>query len=340
MIKANGDESKLKAFQQQSIKKNNQNFLLSLLKKNRAAMTKKELSEESKLSVVTINKLIPDLVDSRKILPLEAPLETGGRRATAYKFNEQLKLFLVTQFIEINKKFVTNFFIVDLFGQILEKEQIEMITLSKFIEKVTIIKKRYPAIQFVITGIPGVEVNQSLKIMDYPPFRNIDLNQEIIKHVNIESMVENDINAASLGFAKEADTILSGVYFPIAFPPGAALILNQKIFHGFNNLSGEIQHLPTLKDRIYPLKSNEIQAAFLETLQSLIATYDPQKIIAFFPYSWNKLIHKDQLMDSLRETFNYNVLPEIIFSQDFSACYSAGLIKLGLQKMEKLASFS
>lgn len=326
----------MKAFKQQSIKKNNQDFLLSLLKKNKTAMTKKDLSEQSKLSVVTINKLIPDLVDSQKILPLETPLETGGRRAIAYKFNEQLKLFLVTQFIEIDKEFVTNFFIIDLFGQILAKEQISTISLSQFIEKLTSIKINYPAIQFVITGIPGVEVNHSLKIMDYPPFRNIDLSQEITNHIQIESIIENDINAATLGFAKEADAILSGVYFPIAFPPGAALVLNQQIFHGFNNLSGEIQHLPTLKNRIYPLQSGERQATMLETLQSLIASYDPQKIIAFFPDSWNKQIHKEQLIDSLKETFNYNVLPEIIFAQDFSAYYLAGLIKLGLQNIEKL----
>lgn len=327
----------MKAFQQQSIKKNNQNLLLSLLKKNKEAMTKKELSEQSRLSVVTINKLIPDLVESHKILPLETPLKTGGRRAIAYKFNEQLKLFLVIQFIEINKKFVTNFFIIDLFGQILSEEKFLEITLDQFIRKITAIKKKYPGIQFVIIGIPGVEVNHSLKIMDYLPFKNIDLNQEITNHIQIESIIENDINAATLGFSNESDAILSGIYFPTAFPPGAALVLNQEIFHGFNNLSGEIQHLPTLKNRIYPLKSDMIAVVFLETIQSLIAAYDPQKIIAFIPSSWNKKIHKEQIIDSLKETFNYNVLPEIIFEADFSACYLAGLIKIGLQNMEKFS---
>lgn len=330
----------MKAFQQQSIKKNNQAFLLSLLKKNKAPMTKKELSEQSKLSVVTINKLIPELVESHKILPLETPLETGGRRAIAYKFNEQLKLFLITQFIEINKKFITNFFVIDLFGQILAKEQIPARSLPQFIEKISAIKNKYPTIQFVLTGIPGVEVNHSLKIMDYSTFRNIDLTQEITKHIQIESIIENDINAATLGFAKESDTILSGVYFPSAFPPGAALVLNQQIFHGTNNLSGEIKHLPTLKNRIYPLKSTEIETAVLETLQSMIAVYDPQKIITFFPSDWKKQINEEQFVNSLKKIFNYNVLPEIIFAQDFSTYYLAGLIKIGLQNMENLVSLS
>ena len=78
--------------------------LIELLKQNAAPMTKRQLSEQSHLSVVTINKLIPDLVQSNTFVELDTPFETGGRRAIAYKFNERRKLFLIHQFLEQEKK--------------------------------------------------------------------------------------------------------------------------------------------------------------------------------------------------------------------------------------------
>lgn len=111
----------MKAYKPNNIKTHNQDLLIRLLKQNATSMTKRQLSEQSQLSVVTINKLIPDIVQQNIFVELDTPIETGGRHAIAYKFNERRKLFLINQFIEEEKKMVVNFYVVDLLGNIIDK---------------------------------------------------------------------------------------------------------------------------------------------------------------------------------------------------------------------------
>lgn len=57
-------------------------------------MTKPELSEISGLSVVTINAIIQELVDSQEVLKLKETQSTAGRKATLYAYNGEFELFL------------------------------------------------------------------------------------------------------------------------------------------------------------------------------------------------------------------------------------------------------
>lgn len=323
----------MKAYNQKNIKKHNQDLLIELLKQNAAPMTKRQLSEQSHLSVVTINKLIPDLVQSNTFVELDTPFETGGRRAIAYKFNERRKLFLIHQFLEQEKKMVVNFYVVDLLGNIIEREYLSSIKLTTFLETISNMKSKFPEISIALSGIPGVEVDNNLKIMDFKPFRHLNLNDEITKKIAVDSFIENDVNAATFGYSTENNHITAGVYFPESFPPGASLIINQHIFRGYNNLSGEIKHLPNLKHRHFPLKKSELNSILSETLQSIIAMYDPHEIILYVPDNWLDNIKIDLIIKNLAELFPYNVFPNITLSQDFSQNYLNGLIKLGLEKM-------
>lgn len=323
----------MKAYKPKNIKAHNQDLLIELLKQNVTPMTKRQLSEQSHLSVVTINKLIPGIVQQNIFIELDTPIETGGRHAIAYKFNERRKLILINQFIEKEKNMVVNFYVVDLLGNIIDTGYLSSINLVSFLETILTIKTKFPEISISLSGIPGVEIDKKLKIMDFMPFKNLNLNEEITNRLAIDSFIENDINAATFGYSSESNHILAGVYFPENFPPGASLIINQHIFKGYNNLSGEIKHLPNLKHKHFPLKTSELNSIIAESLQSIIAMYDPYEIILYAPKKWIRHLDKEFLVKNLSEIFSYNVLPKITISQDFSQDYLNGLIKLGLDKI-------
>lgn len=73
----------MKSYQPKSIKELNQKILINLLKANQDSLTKSQLAHAAGLSVVTINKLLPDLVASNAIKESENPVQTGGRQAAA-----------------------------------------------------------------------------------------------------------------------------------------------------------------------------------------------------------------------------------------------------------------
>lgn len=325
----------MKSYQPKSIKEHNQQLLIKLLKEKQDALTKSQLAQEAGLSVVTINKLLPELVASNLITESEHLVQTGGRQATAYQFNAFHELLLIIQFIELEQKMVLKFYLVDLLGRVMLHEQLSNITLDNFRTKLKELNKRYPEIQLIVTGIPGVEINEKLKIMDFRPFKDLALHTEITQIIPVHTIIENDINATTFGFATGIENkVIAGIYFPENFPPGAALVIHNKLFHGSNHLSGEIKHLPNLSEIAFPLSALQAKEVVTTAVQAVIAMYDPHEIILFIPKEWYSFIHKDAMTKHLANVFSYGVSPSLHFSRKFDALYLDGLIKIGLQHLE------
>lgn len=322
----------MKAYKQGNIKEHNKQLLLTILKAKQAPLSKRQLADETNLSVVTINKLIAELVQNGEIVELNKPVKTGGRFAQVYEFNANRELFLAVQFVENNAEMKIYFYVVNLLGDIIKQHQQTADTLSAFIHELAELKSAFPQISLVVTGIPGVEVSRKLKIMDVGAFKNIDLNAEIEKRLAVETIIENDINAATFGYAEDSKNIVAGVYFPEKFPPGASLIIHQKVFRGYNNLSGEIKHLPSFIAQSQQAKK-DFQELLVQTSQSIIAMYDPQELVIYAAENKLASIDKKQIAEKLDSIFPYGVLPKIIFSEKFSQNYLTGLIKIGINRL-------
>ncbi|MDT2758177.1 ROK family protein [Enterococcus xiangfangensis] len=325
----------MKAFNQRDIKSHNQQLLINLLKMNPQPMTKKELSEQSELSVVTINKLLPEIVAANQLIELDKTIETGGRQASAYIFNANRKLILINQFIEKDDQMTIIFYVSNLLGEIVFEKRTALLTLADFFETISALKKKFPKISLAITGIPGVEIDQTLKIMDIESFKDINLNEKIEALIQCPSYVENDINAATFGFCSNDAEIICGIYFPNNFPPGSSLIIHNKIFKGQNNLSGEIKHLPHLQQKQFPVSENEINILILETVQSVLAMYDPQKVLLFMNDHWKNQFNQLAVEHELSKIFHYSALPLIDSSQNFESNYLKGLIRIGIEEIDK-----
>lgn len=324
----------MKAYQPKNIKEHNKNLIIQILIESERPLTKRELSSHANLSVVTINKLIPELLDIQVITELDNPIETGGRYATAYEFNADYQSVLINLFIERHGEKVVDFYVMNLLGEVIDQIELTSVTLDKFTQQITNIKAKHPAISLSITGIPGVEHDNQLKIIDIESFKQIDLNHLITQTIHVPSYIENDVNAAALGFSTEDSPVLASIYFPEISEVGGALIINQWIFKGHNNLSGELKHLPFINDRTFPLKKDDRQSVIQDAIQSMVALYDPSDILIFIPTSWYSSSLVDQVDQRISEVFSYDLSVNIHLSHDFSHYYLQGLIKLALSKVE------
>ncbi|EOH76340.1 MULTISPECIES: ROK family protein [Enterococcus] len=320
----------MKAYQPTTIKLHNQAVLLDLLKQQQAPMTKRQLADASQLSVVTINKLLPELIEKQLLLTTDQPQRTGGRQAAAYQYNAQRTLLLIIQFIEEDQQIVIRFSVVDLVGNILHHEQSAEGRLPQFLQAIRQIKQEYPKISLAVVGIPGVEIAGRLKIMDAPAFKDMALGELIEKEIAVKTLIENDVNAAVFHF-KEEKKIVAGIYFPKNYPPGAGLVIDQQLFKGANHLSGEIKHLPHLYTASYPLATEAIPEQVTATLQAIVAVTDPHQVILFLPSEWQALVSRSFLEKQLAAVFQYGVLPKLHFSDRFSENYLAGLITMGIE---------
>lgn len=318
----------MKAYQPKNIKAHNQALLLSILKEEHRGMTKRQLAEAADLSVVTVNKLLPEMVDNQWIIPLDIPQKTGGRRALAYQFNAMRALVLVIQFVEAHQKIRVSFFITDLNGAVMSTIK-EAVTDSKaFQQSLKNIKQTYPSIYKTVVGIPGVEVNGKLELMDAAAFKGVALRSIIAAEISDEIIIENDVNAAVMTYRQDA-AIVAAIYFPELFPPGAALVIGDHLFTGANQMSGEIKYLPHFDTVSFPLTLSDVSKHVAASVQAMIAMYDPHKIVVFIPRTWSELISPRTITSYLAAASGAFIVPEITVETDFSQACLTGLIQIG-----------
>lgn len=103
----------MKASNPQRVRKDNLFFLMSLIREY-GPLSKRELSEKSGLSVVTINKLIPELLSKELIEPYSTDVVTGGRYAISYAFNQNKCHSLIIKMVEKEKTIFFYFYVCDL----------------------------------------------------------------------------------------------------------------------------------------------------------------------------------------------------------------------------------
>lgn len=103
-------------------------------------------------------------------------------------------------------------------------------------------------------GCPG-SIDQKNGIVVYNNnlgMENVPMVQELQKYIPVPTNIENDANAAALGeYIVSGEGCGSFVFITLGTGVGGGIILNGKIYRGFNGAGGEIGHI-TLVHNGYP----------------------------------------------------------------------------------------
>lgn len=94
-------------------------------------------------------------------------------------------------------------------------------------------------------GAPNKEKNGILFASSFPLFRNAEIGKELNKYFkNANICLENDANSAAYGefIAGAAKGLSDVVVVTLGTGVGGGIIIDKKIYSGFNNAAGEIGH--------------------------------------------------------------------------------------------------
>lgn len=319
---------KLNSYKPSNVKEHNLKLIRKIFLSRRTPYTKTELATITGLSVVTINKLIKHMLDTNEVIELQNTVTTGGRKASIYKLNKEIKKVMILTISEhLNSMFYT-VAIGNLRREIIfeKKEELLITSVDTMMAELIKVKDKYkPAV--LVVGIPGVEKSGEIKISDFKPLLNSYFSRNLQKELSIPIFIENDCNAATYGYVMEnrlRDKIVSGVYFPPNNPPGSSLIIQGVIYHGGNNLSGEIKYLPIQGQTDRNLEY------YKSIFTIMMAMYDPNEIIVF-----SKNI--DQFKEATNQLLELNDLYDksiIKYSTDFDQFHQCGLLTIALENLE------
>ncbi|QHW33500.1 ROK family transcriptional regulator [Paenibacillus rhizovicinus] len=215
--------------------------------------TKAELCQRLGISFPTISKFLAQMEADGEIRYTGDDDSSGGRRAKRYAYDPEYLLGLAV-FID---KHETTYAIFDCVGEIKEKgttpsvmQQGEQL-LGDHIESLV---EKYPKLRSIAIGVPGAVNNgQVIFIPPYPHFLNYDLKGIIESRFQIPVVVENDMNAAVLGFASSMEIeneSLVYLYFG-QDGPGSGIMINGDVVRGSTFFSGEVSFVPQYDDQTF-----------------------------------------------------------------------------------------
>lgn len=307
--------------------------------------TKVELSEKLGISFPTISKFFSQMEKDGELISVGLDDSSGGRRAKRYTYNPEYMLGLAI-FLERTE---TNYIVFNCIGEIKDAGKassvLENDDLKSLTECVEDIKEKYPKISSVSIGVPGsVNNGRIIYIPGYEHLQNFDLKGYMENRFSLPVVIENDMNAAVLGYhdryGRKKNNSLIYLYFG-QNGPGAGIMVNGVVVRGSTNFSGEISFVPQYNERNFgQALENEGKKIFvcteegIDALSRLIASFvaiiNPHKIV-FCDDEVDQMIIK-KIAKRSSKYIPTEHLPELLMS-DWKQDYLFGLQRLGLDLM-------
>lgn len=324
------------------IRAENKNQLCALLMDVERA-TVAQLAEWSGLSVVTVTALTKELAEADRITQDSIIRPQLGRPAVAYRFTADHQLVLIIYMLERDGLDYAFFSVCDLRGDSVEdmQVQIEAPGLDSFDSVIGELLSRHPQIRQIGFGLPvGSEKQGYLLASDYPSLQNMPLRAHIEARFGIPTLMENDINAAALGYCHthhcQAQCVIS-MFFPYKYTPGAGICLYGKLVKGRDGLAGACQYLPFAKDwqahRSNPAQQCRIVA---ETIHMAMCLYNPDVVVLYWDRPAPDLMEQLELCSPCE--IERLMIPEVVVSDQLQGDFKTGLIRLTLEALQARAT--
>ncbi|MFS0862306.1 ROK family protein [Fredinandcohnia sp. 179-A 10B2 NHS] len=309
--------------------------------------TKVELSDKLEISFPTISKFLTQMERDGEIISVGLDESSGGRRAKRYTYNPEHMLGLAI-FLEGTE---TNYTIFNCVGEIKEQGSVSSVLKDNGLQLLTNyidnLLETNPKISSLAIGVPGsVDSGRIFYIPGYEQFQNIDLKGYLEKQFSIPVVVENDMNAAVLGYHNNSGSKdnKSLIYlYSGQNCPGAGFLVNGDVVRGSTFFAGEVSFVPQYNDRNYrqALENRNPSADVLikegsqiDAISRLVATFvaiiNPHKMIFCSGDVESAILDKIAIRSSKYIPSEH--LPELVIS-DWKQDYLIGLQSLGLNLM-------
>lgn len=230
------------------IKEVNINIVREALKKC-SSTTKPQIAKETGLTSATVGTILNELLEKFEILELNHGKSTGGRPPKEYAYNFDFVHFLILFPFEKNNLTYINICVSNL-GEVNiyeEEREVNIIDLNIIKSIANEMIERFPKIKVIGFGNTGTNEGDLITFSDYNSLCGLNLTEEL----SIPVVIENDVNSAAIGFNRRKgfnenpSTVY--IFFPESYPPGSALLIDNKLYKGYKNCAGEISHIKYIK---------------------------------------------------------------------------------------------
>lgn len=287
-------------------------------------LTKNMIIGETGFSNGAVTNILKEFIDEGEILLLGEAESTGGRKSKQYNLNRDhihLLNVIIKRATTTNEIALT---IVDLKGKPIEsRTYYAPVSLrEKIMESIGEVVKQDPLIKIVSISIPGVAHRGVITICDCEALIHWPIEEAIRRSLHLEVRVENDVNAACIGFYQghQDSLAVAFLYQPMVKYVGCGMVLNHRLFKGANSFAGELSYLPFVDPSSQDkLLEADPQGLLKTQLVSLCCVVNPD-VVGVCSDNFEGLPDWD-----LQECLPKTHVPKLVWVGDFYGLVSRGL---------------
>lgn len=236
------------------IKGMNRKKIYEFLRKGRS-VSKQDIVYALQLSLPTVTQNLQELQEKGLLDTAGKIGNTGGRNATAFTFISDAK---VAVGIDIQKHHST-VVVVDLDGKVIEtlRKQVDFSMTDEYYRKLgeavgEIVEKTRTDPQKVLgvgLGVPGLISGDGQEVV-YGRILNFtgETCANFSKYIPYRSLLYNDANAAGFAEIWSLHNIENAFYICLSNNIGGSVLLDNKVYEGDNQRSGEVGHMTVVAD--------------------------------------------------------------------------------------------
>lgn len=237
----------------QLMKSVNKSLILNKIRTD-APISRAQIAKETKLTPPTVSSMVKELLDQGIIRESEYGVSQGGRKPKLLHINSD-NFYIIG--VDAGPERIEGI-LSDLSGTILARTSstISLPTtnqafisllienIDKLIEKQKMGKQKIVGIGIAMHGVVDTDTGTSLFAPNLK-LRNIPIKEKLEAEFQLPIQVENDARAMALGeawFGGHAE-FKSMVAVNIGRGVGSGVVIDGKLFHGNQNIAGEIGHM-------------------------------------------------------------------------------------------------
>lgn len=296
--------------------------------------TIKELAMITGLSFATVGNILNSFVESGEVILGEMHSTTGGRPSQAYSFHAEYAHVLAISAGVRDQKNILSACIGNLYrDEVWEIEQsFDKIQISSFEAMLDLCLQQYPSIRTVSFSLPGVERDGVIVMNDYKELEGIPFSEHFQKKYQLQVIIENDVNAAILGYSKQLSSlpVIVGIYFPKQFPPGAGIMIDGKVLKGYCGYAGEVGLLPIGVDWVTLDYNNphEVGAAIAKLISIFCGIINPDHVVLYGNFLSEAFV--EAIMQEIPPSPLRTIFPYVNIQSDLDSDIITGLIALAV----------
>ncbi|MFV0361830.1 MAG: ROK family protein [Suipraeoptans sp.] len=331
---------KSKASSVNQVKDYNTELIINALKTVDSG-TKNTVSQMTGLSIATCNTILNELSEAKRVIEVECDVPAAGRPPKSYQFNADFAHICCMYFTFENFNRVIHYTIVNLLGDNLESQELEMdyIDSNTIITVITDLMSNDSLISKVSVGFEGYLKEGKIVSSGIPELLDCPLKQILIDQFGIEVHCDNDMNIIALGLFRQLAPQSKDPFVAIGLfkgrCPGAGTIVYQKIVKGMSNFAGEVMLLSGCGDDFWTDISQHYEKAVSTAYQivlSYITTINPRTIVLTGLNASGDMLKR--IKDACSKHLHEEHIPELLFIENIKEYYIDGLFQKTVTYMD------